>query len=66
MKKIAQGATGGERKMKPITRRQFLQAAAAAGILGSAAVAGAAPEQAVNWFYRNRLGTLYCHEGDWS
>ena len=52
--------------MKPITRRQFLQAAAAAGILGSAAVAGAAPEQAVNWFYRNRLGTLYCHEGDWS
>lgn len=25
-----------------------------------------APEQAVNWFYRNRLGTLYCHEGDWS
>lgn len=25
-----------------------------------------APEQAVNWFRRNRLGTLYCHEGDWS
>lgn len=25
-----------------------------------------APEQAVNTFYRNRLGTLYCHEGDWS
>ena len=25
-----------------------------------------APEQAVNVFYRNRLGTIYCHEGDWS
>ena len=25
-----------------------------------------APEQALNWFYRNRLGTVYCHEGDWS
>ena len=25
-----------------------------------------APEQTVNNFYRNRLGTLYCHEGDWS
>ena len=25
-----------------------------------------APEQAVNWFRRSRLGTLYCHEGDWS
>ena len=25
-----------------------------------------APEQALNWFYRNRFGTLYCHEGDWS
>lgn len=20
----------------------------------------------MNWFRRNRLGTLYCHEGDWS
>lgn len=25
-----------------------------------------APEQAVDALYRNRLGTLYCHEGDWS
>lgn len=25
-----------------------------------------APEQAVNVFYRNRVGTVYCHEGDWS
>lgn len=25
-----------------------------------------APEQAVNFFHRNRLGTLYFHEGDWS
>lgn len=25
-----------------------------------------APEQAVQAYYRNRLGTLYCHEGDWS
>ena len=25
-----------------------------------------APEQAGNVFYRNRLGTIYCHEGDWS